>query len=312
MDNVGVNRKKLMITGANGFTGRHACTYFSAKGYNVIAVVRNELDTVSSDRIQIERCDVTDKTQVNVLIAKTRPDFLLHLAGQNHVQNSWEDPLSSYESNIMSTAYLLDAVRNEQNACRIVVVGSALQFNPNNLSTLPHPYSFSKTLQMLMAQSYEALFGMNVLIAKPTNLIGPGLSTGVCTVFANRVARMEIGDCEKILMTHNLNAQRDFLDVRDAVHAYEILLQTGEKGHIYTVSTGIPRYLKEITRLYRSMTTVEFDIITETDNKEILEPVLPTPLVGLGWKPKIAFNQSLKDILDDQRRRLANRKDESS
>ena len=102
------------------------------------------------------------------------------LAGQNHLGLSWNDPVSTLEANFLSTLYLIDALRHENPNCKTVVVGSALQFEPNDMSTLTHPYSFIKTLQVQVAQAWANLYNLHIVIAKPSNLIGPGLSNRVC------------------------------------------------------------------------------------------------------------------------------------
>ncbi len=138
-------RPQLLITGASGFTGQHACRYFAELGYDVTAVKRKQ----SSEGYTVGKviyCDLTNKKNVNQLIPQVKPDFLLHLAGQNHVATSWKDPIATLEANLMSTAFLIDAIRVENPSCKIVLAGSILQFDPSDLSTLSHPYGLSKTL----------------------------------------------------------------------------------------------------------------------------------------------------------------------
>ncbi|MGE6685442.1 NAD-dependent epimerase/dehydratase family protein [Paenisporosarcina sp. NPDC076907] len=288
---------KILITGANGFTGRHACKYFMDANYHVIAVTRKATDQISDRLISYEHCELTDKQAVISLIQRTKPDFLLHLAGQNHVEKSWKDPLGSLEANVLSTAYLLEALRIEDVPCKIIVVGSTLQFNPNDLSSLHHPYSLTKTLQALISQSWERLYGMNVILAKPSNLIGPGVSTGVCSILAKKVIDMEFNNAEKNLNISNLHVRRDFLDVRDAVVAYDILFEKGISGIEYIISSGKFMYLKDLTDALRLYSSVEFGLRTLNNHIEVVDPLKPTLMKKLGWKPQITFEESIKDIL---------------
>lgn len=288
---------RLLITGASGFTGQHACSHFSQAGFDIIAVTRH--NTFSNNQIQIEHCDLTDRLAVRDLIKKTKPQYLLHLAGQNHVGQSWLDPVASLQGNSMSTAYLMEALRQENASCRIVVVGSALQFDPKNISTLTHPYSLSKTLQVLIAQSWAVLYNMHIVIAKPSNLIGPGFSNGVCSIFARKIVDMEENKIEKVLEVNNLNVQRDFIDVRDAVSAYETLLTKGKPGEIYEIASGKSRSLEEVIDCFKSLAKVEFETVSRTDEaKEQQFEIPPLKLANLGWKPAISFESSLKDILN--------------
>ncbi|MGA6840568.1 NAD-dependent epimerase/dehydratase family protein [Priestia megaterium] len=291
---------KLLITGASGFTGKHACHHFSNAGFEVIAVARN---TTFNNYFQTEYCDLTNKEDVKKLVRKVKPQHLLHLAGQNHVGQSWADPISSIETNVMSTLHLIEALRHENPHCKVIVVGSALQFNPNQISTLMHPYSLSKTLQVVIAQSWEVLYNMPIVIAKPTNLIGPGFSNGVCSIFAKRIVNMEMNKVEKIIQVNNLDAERDFLDVRDAVKAYELILIKGSSGEIYDISSGKSYSLREIINSLKSLTAIDFKINSQAnDLKEEKVKNNPIKVLNLGWKPTIPLEISLEDTLNFYRR----------
>ncbi|OLS34049.1 NAD-dependent epimerase/dehydratase family protein [Bacillus sp. MRMR6] len=296
-------RHRLLITGASGFTGQHACKHFVKAGFDVTAIINN--NTYKNNDVRIERSDLTNKDEVNHLIKKVKPHYLLHLAGQNHVGQSWIDPISSLEANTLSTAYIIDALRQENPNCKIVVAGSALQFNPANMSTLTHPYSLSKTLQVLIAQSWAVLYNLHIVIAKPSNLIGPGFSNGVCSIFAKKIADMEMNKADKVLEVNNPNVQRDFIDVRDAVSAYETLLLKGKSEEIYEISSGKNRSLKEIINGLKSLTTVNFEL--RSLSNEIVEQTAeagPVKLVKIGWKPAYSLETSLLDILNFYRRNL--------
>ncbi|MFJ7991917.1 NAD-dependent epimerase/dehydratase family protein [Peribacillus frigoritolerans] len=294
---------KLLITGASGFTGQHACNHFVNAGFAVTAVSRKGF---GNGQVQTELCDLTNKENVGKLIKKVKPDYLLHLAGQNHVGTSWIDPVSSLEANAMSTLYLLEALRQENPDCKVVIVGSALQFDPQNISTLTHPYSLSKTLQVLIAQSWGVLYNMNIVIAKPSNLIGPGISNGVCSIFAKKIVDMEENNAEKVLEVNNLQAKRDFVDVRDAVRAYETLLTKGKSGEIYEIASGENRSLAEIINQFNSFTKVEFKVKTQT-NKTIEEEHTDIDLFkmnNVGWQPIMPFKTSILDTLNFYRNNM--------
>ncbi|MCY9140159.1 NAD-dependent epimerase/dehydratase family protein [Peribacillus frigoritolerans] len=286
---------KLLITGASGFTGQHACNHFINAGFDVTAVSRKSF---RNGQFQTELCDLTNKENVGKLIKKVKPDYLLHLAGQNHVGQSWIDPVSSLEVNAMSTLYLIEALRQENPACKVVIVGSALQFDPQNITTLTHPYSLSKTLQVLIAQSWGVLYNMNVVIAKPSNLIGPGISNGVCSIFAKKIVDMEENKAEKVLEVSNMHAKRDFVDVRDAVSAYEILLTQGKFGEIYDIASGNSRSLGEVITGFKALTTIDFEIESKVKGQEEgMVEISPEEILKLGWKPVRSLKTSLEDIL---------------
>ncbi|WP_436376246.1 NAD-dependent epimerase/dehydratase family protein [Cytobacillus sp. BC1816] len=291
---------KILITGASGFTGLHACRYFASAGYNVIAVTRRD---ISIDGVKVEQCDLNIKESVLNLIKRVKPQFLLHLAGQNHVGQSWSDPTGTLETNLLSTVFILDALHKECPESKSVIIGSALQIDPSNISAIPHPYSLSKTFQVLAARAWAELYGLSIVIAQPTNLIGPGKSNGVCSVFANRIAEMENHNAEQILEVNNLYAQRDFLDVRDAVRAYEILFRKGISKEIYPISSGKSQSLGEVAKIYKNMTPINFKIKSfEKSNREDKVRISSEKMNQLGWEPIFSFRTSLEESLNYFRR----------
>lgn len=287
----------LLITGASGFTGYHACNFFSKLEFDVIAITN--ANSFSHKKIKCRTCDLSNNESVKKLISITKPDYLLHLAGQNTVGSSWDNPIQSLEVNAMATAYLLDALRKEMPSCKAVIVGSALQFDPTSPATFNHPYGLSKTIQTLISQFWSNLYNMNIVVAKPSNLIGPGFSKGVCSIFAKKIAAMEKAEEEKYLKVSNLNNRFDFLDVRDAVRAYEFLLRKGETGCLYNVSSGKSYSLEDIINIFKKITTIQFQV--KVDNKSPLNnftTLNPTALTELGWQPTITIESTIRDIVD--------------
>ncbi|MCA1036802.1 MULTISPECIES: NAD-dependent epimerase/dehydratase family protein [Bacillus] len=295
--------KRILITGASGFTGRHACSYFRKKGFFTAASVhRGNLQESEADQIEI--CNLLDKNSLDQLVKKTDPGYVLHLAAQNHVGKSWEDPSSSFEANVLSTLYLLEALRRLKPEARVLVTGSALQSCSEDH---PHPYSLTKSMQTSLARAWESLFKMDVMIAKPCNLIGPGNSNGVCSLFASRIARMESGLEEKVLYVNSLQSSRDFLDVRDAVRAYGFILEKGERGGIYDVSSGSSLTLGDVAGYLKACAKTDFEVDSKSADPDSERYSLdPGKLQKLGWNPEISREQTFEDLLHYQRDILIN------
>jgi GDP-4-dehydro-6-deoxy-D-mannose reductase len=296
--------KTILITGANGFTGRHACEYFLNENIKVIGVVRNEqsLETFRSLYPECEAvcCDFMQSHQVNELIRDTQPDYVLHLAGKNEVKQSWSEPLSYLEMNMMSTLYILDALRLFSSAsCKVLIVGSMLNFSLEQSMEPPHPYSFSKTFQVLAARCWGHLFSQTVLIAQPSNLIGPGYSNGLCGLLARKIVEVERGIDTAPFHLSSLSEERDFLDVRDAIAAYKEILMRGQPETVYAIGTGNMRPLGEIISLFQSMMKTKLPLevsqfqVRTTSSKADL-----TAIKALGWQSSISLEQSIQDILN--------------
>lgn len=295
------DRPRILITGAGGFTGGHACEYFHKNGYEVIGVFRRILPSI--DISQSVECNLLDKVDVERLIEITTPDYILHLAAQNHVGMSWSDPVFTLETNVLSTLYLLESIRKFKPTCKMIVVGSTLQYDPQNILTLPHPYSLSKTLQVLVARAWEALYQLNIVIAKPSNLIGPGNSNGVCSVLAKRLVEIESHSSNKELEVFNLNSRRDFIDVRDAVRGYHYLFKHGKVGEAYEIASGQTLSIGDVIEYFKLYTSATFSVITKNDTQGDIYKGNPEEMFKLGWKPLISYDQSFEDILNFYRSR---------
>lgn len=335
-----MSRQRLVITGAGGFSGEHACRYFSANGWEVTAVLRQQATALPPKWLNqvavVEYCDLASREETEALIQRVHPEYVLHLAGMNAVGTSWSDPIEAMQSNVMGTLHLLEAVRRQTQGshegrgdrsidsgaslarlesdeavptCRVLVIGSMLSFKlPFNLeaSVPPHPYSLSKTIQTLLVQSWASLYGLNVIAAEPANLIGPGQSTGLCTLLAQYTAESERRadngmQPPKPFRLSSRTEQRDLLDVRDAIRAYEQLLKLGEQGRVYPVTSGVMRSLGELVDLFNRLGRVPLQ--WEIGESQAASPIpeQSESIRQLGWSPHIVLEQSLLDALNEAR-----------
>jgi len=306
-----VTRPRILITGAGGFCGQHACRRFAAGGYAVTAVLRDasaakaEALAGIGAELELEGCDLTNRQEVERLIARVRPDLVLHLAGLNAVGPSWADPVAFLEGNAMATAYVLEGVRSLDRPCRVVVAGSMLRFDwpaADAPPRPPHPYSLSKTMQVALARSWHSLYGVDVIVAEPGNLIGPGPSTGLCALIAGHVRKLR--EAERHGTTRpaafrlsSRTERRDFLDARDAVAAYELLMAKGEAGRVYPIASGRFRTLQEVAEAFERAAgfAIEWEIGDSPGASP--EPVELSAIASLGWRPAIPFDQSVSDML---------------
>ncbi|WP_019908794.1 NAD-dependent epimerase/dehydratase family protein [Paenibacillus sp. HW567] len=318
--------RRVLITGAAGFTGRHAVAYFREEGAEVTAVIRQPAADSALFPADVKQhvCDLSDRKAVKFMIEEVQPDEVLHLAGKNSVPESWRDPLLYMETNVMATLYLLDALRS-QPVSRILVAGSGLKFRPGLSAGPPHPYSLSKTLEELVSLAWCTLFKQPVLLAEPCNLIGPGPSTGFCSLLAQHIVRSEAAAGVtpapppfKLSSRHTL---RDFLDVRDAVRAYDYILRAGETGRVYRIDSGTQRGLGEIAEQLLAHAAVKVGMDWGPKGDEQPAAVHPAATVSdtqqtlsaaneglaasreddartLSWSPQIGLSRSLADIVD--------------
>ncbi|MDQ0194548.1 NAD-dependent epimerase/dehydratase family protein [Paenibacillus wynnii] len=305
MDERGLTpRQTVLITGASGFTGQHACDYFSSIGMNVVGMVHKKPVNTGTLGIRYHICDLLDRNEVEETIRGIKPDYVLHLGGKNSVPEAWEKPLLYLESNVMATLFLLNALRPFP-SCRILVAGSRLSAPLLPPYRPAHPYSLSKSLQSAGALCWASLFGQSVIIAEPSNLMGPGPSSGFCSLLGRHISGLERGEVKIPFTLSSPKDRRDFLDVRDAVRAYASLLFKGQQGSTYQISSGIERTLFEAASLMSKLascsvplTWSQLDDSQENPTSQAVEqPFIPEYLPICDWQPEIPIEQSMADIL---------------
>lgn len=271
---------------------------FVDRGYNVAAVVRRPEAMPEGCRTVV--CDLTEPESVGRLVAAVRPDYVLHLAGRNEVACSWREPAAYMEANAMATIYLLDALRNAS-ACRIVVVGSMLRsrIDAPGTGASAHPYGLSKTIQAMTALSWANLFGQQVIVAEPVNLIGPGRSNGICGLLARKIVAAERGIDRTPFRLSSLDEAREFLDVRDAAAAYAVLLEKGTAAAGYSIGSGTIRTLGDVAKAFQRLTDqpLRLEIGTAAGSSLPYRPVDLAAMESFGWRPAIPFETSLADAL---------------
>lgn len=303
---------RLLVTGAGGFCGLHACRYFTRQGYEVVGVLRRADDpraaVLRRAGAEVEGCELTDRHEVDRLIARVRPERILHLAGLSAAGPSWREPARYLEANVMAAVYLLEAARREMGGSfRFAAAGSMLRFDwpsGDGAPRPPHPYSLSKTLLTAVVRSWHHLYRTAAIVAEPANLIGPGPSVGLPALIAAHIralrrARLAGAPDPSPFRLSSLTERRDYVDVRDAVKAYAVLLERGEPGRVYPIASGRQRTLGEVAAAYERVAGFRVEWSIGESDAPSPPPADPSMLMALGWRPEIPFALSVADTLDD-------------
>jgi len=315
---------RALITGIDGFVGAHLARLLSADGkteiYGATFLPVENHQWLSALGIQLRQVNLIDASAVNQLLDESQPDHIYHLAAQSFVPMSFENPWATLENNIRGQLNLLHTLAQSQAKTRILVIGSGEEYGAVLPDELPidedqplrptSPYSVSKVTQDMLAHQYFASHRVAAIRARPFNHIGPGQSAQfVASSFANQIAAIEKGQQRPIIEVGNLEAQRDFTDVRDVVRAYSLLMERGAPGEVYNIGSD-------------RAVTIQFvlDTLLGLARKSIEARVDParirpadTPLIvcnstklrlATGWQPEYRLETTLADILDDWRARL--------
>jgi GDP-4-dehydro-6-deoxy-D-mannose reductase len=306
-----------------GFVGSHLASYLVGEaGLDVwgLDLVEGRAAALRP-RITLHVGDVLmDLPALQDLFAAEQPDYVFHLAAQAFVPSSWKDPWTTLENNIRGQLNVLLAAVAMERFPRILVVGSADEYGivfPEELpisETNPlrpnSPYAVSKVAQDMMGYQYYASHKLPVVRVRPFNHIGPGQSPAFVTAdFAKQIAEVEAGLREPVMRVGNLEARRDFSDVRDIIRGYYLALSEGEPGEVYNLgaerSYSIRQVLDGLLALSETRVTVEQDPtrLRPSDVPEILADCAKFRS-RTGWRAEIPLERSLKDILDYWRSRI--------
>ena len=307
---------RIFITGATGFAGSHLVDLFLEDGHEIHALVHPRSSTQSLPEhplINSVEGDLLDLEGLKTAVSNAKPDIIYHLAGQPFPARSWQDPAFTLAVNTGGTANLLEAAV-AYGRPRVVVITSAEIYGKIDAEDLPitertipqprHPYGVSKLSAGQLVPVYWQRYQLPVVEARPFNHIGPRQALGfVVPDFASQIAAIKLGQQAPVMRVGNLDAQRDFTDVRDVVRAYVTLAEKGQPGEGYLICSEKPVPIHHILTGLIDLAGVEVEITT--DPKRMRPSDVPLLYASYrkikehtGWQPEIDLQQSLSDVLD--------------
>ena len=308
---------RALITGITGFVGSHLAELLLEKGYDVAGTVRWRSDTTNiahiMDKIKLIECDIRDAYSFKKALEHHEPEEVYHLAAQSFVPTSWHAPQETLTTNIIGTVNLFEGIRLANIDPVIQFAGSSEEYGLVNEDEVPitesqplrplSPYGVSKVACDRLSFQYNKSYGLKIVITRAFNHSGPRRGqVFVDSNFAKQIAEIEKGK-RQFLQHGNLDAKRDFTDVRDVVRAYLLAAQKCEYGAPYNICSGTSRSIKEMMDTLLKLTSSKVEIRADAERMRPSDVLI---LVGdyskfrqkTGWKPEIAYEQTLKDMLD--------------
>lgn len=307
---------RILVTGVNGFVGQHLVKELVDNNISVVGVGGPNIDNEKPLNIDTYlNIDLTKPEGLRGIDFKEL-DGVIHLAGLAAVGPSFADPMRYITSNVGIETNLFEAALNQKAFPMFLIISSGSLYDPQ--AGLPiteaspvspsSPYAVSKIGQEQMARYYQSR-GFKIIIARPFNHIGPGQNEGfILPDLTKQIIAFEKGLTKEVLVG-NLDAKRDYTDVRDIVRAYRLLIEKGVPGEIYNICSGHARSGHEILEKLMTVAGVSLKVTQDTAK---MRPSDSPQLYGshdkltaaTGWQPEIALEVTLADVIADWRSRI--------
>lgn len=307
---------RRLITGIGGFAGGHLANALLERGDRIAGIDRalsSQLEPIA-DRIDFTPGDVRDVDTMRRMVADFRPDTIFHLAAVTHVGEAWKNRRETLEINVIGTSAVLEAAAETDPPPTVLLASTGQVYGSappdgrpvdEQTATRPRsPYAVSKLCAELLGEQAWESEGVPTVILRTFNYTGPWQAPSfVCSDFARQVAWVEAGLAEPHMRVGNLDARRDFSDVRDIVDGYLLAADAGRPGTPYNLASG--RSVRIGDMLDRLRAAVDVDIEVQPD-PERMRKVDVDVLLGdaerarqeLGWKPRFSFEETLDTVLD--------------
>ena len=307
--------KIALVTGAEGFIGSHLVRFLHAKGWTVTGSYR--LHGANSfprlPRVNFAQCDISNGQSVTQLIARVQPNYIFHLAAQSLPTVSWADPVETFQSNIMGSLHLFEAVRNMKRRAVVVSACSSAEYGNVAPADIPvteghplrplHPYGISKVCLDLLARQYFLDYRIPAVNLRLFNTTGPGKTSDAPSDFVRQLARIRKGLQKPVIEVGNLTPRRAFLDVEDTVRGFYLAAIKGKRGASYNLCAANTHEIGELLNMAIRLSGVKPEI---TAVPRLMRPSDEKIIFGstrkfrkdTGWKPQRSIDQTLTSMLN--------------
>jgi len=308
-------KKIALVTGAEGFIGSHLVMCLQSKNWNVIGgYLSHDSDSFPKlPRLQFVQCDLRNGQRVQQIINEYEPTHIFHLGAQSLPTVSWADPVATFESNIMGSLHLFEAVRHMKRAPVVVSACSSAEYGHVAPSAIPvtegqplhpvHPYGISKVCLDLIAQEYFLDYKVQAVNLRIFNTTGPGKVNDAPSDFVRQLARIKKGLQAPVIEVGNLKPRRAFLDVADTVRGFYLAAMRGRRGEAYNICAAQTHKISDVLKTAIRLSGVKVEIrsashLMRPSDEKIIFGSTAKFCVDTGWKPLRTIDQTLRSMLE--------------
>jgi GDP-4-dehydro-6-deoxy-D-mannose reductase len=301
---------RALISGGTGFVGVHLCEFLLTRG-DEVAVFSKDKPFRIPPEVRCSYCDIRDPDEVRTIFLDFRPDAVYHLAAISRLGTARQNPRLAFEVNVLGTYNVFEAASRLPNPVRLLNVSTAQVYRQDG-STIDedsavspaNAYAASKAMAEWVPRLCVDSAAVDYVTVRPFNHSGPGQTDDfVLSSFARQIADMEAGTRSCVLAVGDLDVERDFLDVRDVVRAYRLLIERGHRGEVYNLSSGRTYRISEIVDMFRRLSSVAFEVRVDPGRVRKQQPLRsdcsPAKLTAdTGFQATIPLETTLHDLLD--------------
>lgn len=305
---------RLLVIGGSGFVGKHLLEEAAQKQIQVFAT-KLPHERVDAPFVKTYDLDVLDGDSVIGLLKDVRPQAIIHLAAQSSVALSWKDMDLTMDINIKGPIHVLNAVNTVDPRIRVLLAGSSEEYGRTSSGQIAenhppnplNPYAISKLTQTMLGNMFCRAYGLDVVMMRAFNHIGPGQKQGfVVPDFCKQIVEIERGRKEPAVSVGNLSAVRDFSDVRDIVRGYLLALSKGKSGEIYNIGSGKGTRIETILNLLLKHAKVPIQVVQDPEkfrpvDIEVIKADISKLQADTGYSPTIPLEESLVSVLEYER-----------